>query len=221
RVLRYDLFGRGFSDRPELKYEPEVFVQQLHELMSALKLDKKVTLVGWSMGGAISMYYARKYPDKVSKLVLTASAGFPPKLPMALKLLTLPGLGRWLMSKVGEKSTFAALKGHFSNHDLFPEYYENSKVQMRYKGFKRTLLSTLVNFPFNDLPPLVAEVGRHPRPVLLIWGKKDEITPYEAAAKFKEFIPNLELLDFENAKHAVHYEHFQEVNEKMIAFLNG
>ncbi len=166
------------------------------------------------------MYYARKYPDKVSKLVLTASAGFPPKLPFALKLLTLPGLGKWLMSKIGEKSTFAALQGHFSNPDKFPEYYEKSKVQMQYKGFKRTLLSTLANFPFNELPPLVSDVGKHPRPVLLIWGKKDEITPYEGAIRFKESIPHLELLDFEEAKHAVHYEHFQEVNAKMIAFLN-
>ncbi len=48
-----------------------------------------------------------------------------------------------------------------------------------------------------------------------------KITPYEGAAQFKKFIPHLELLDFEDAKHAVHYEYSQEVNEKVIVFLSS
>ncbi len=71
----------------------------------------------------------------------------------------------------------------------------------------------------NELKPLVTEVGQHSRPVLLIWGKKDELTPYEGAVKFRDAIPHSELLDFDNAKHAVHYEHSQSVNEKLIEFL--
>src|SRR5574338_230364 len=54
RVLRYDLFGRGFSDRPDTDYKIELFVRQLIDLLNALHLTSPVTLVGLSMGGPIS-----------------------------------------------------------------------------------------------------------------------------------------------------------------------
>src|SRR5271169_4886577 len=36
RVLRYDLFGRGWSDRPNARYDAEFFDQQLLQLLDAL-----------------------------------------------------------------------------------------------------------------------------------------------------------------------------------------
>jgi pimeloyl-ACP methyl ester carboxylesterase len=39
RVLRYDLFGRGLSDRPRGRYDLERFVRQLAELLRALQLS--------------------------------------------------------------------------------------------------------------------------------------------------------------------------------------
>ena len=51
RVLRFDLYGRGFSDRPELNYTLDVFVEQLKELSETLKIKKPFHLVGISMGG--------------------------------------------------------------------------------------------------------------------------------------------------------------------------
>src|SRR5690349_15789016 len=61
RVLRYDLFGRGFSDRPELNYDIDLFVRQLKDLLDALAF-KKVHLLGLSMGGPISASFIEKYP---------------------------------------------------------------------------------------------------------------------------------------------------------------
>src|SRR5258708_30381000 len=52
-VLRYDLYGRGYSDRPRTKYGLELFVRQLLELADRLGLGR-INLVGLSMGGAIS-----------------------------------------------------------------------------------------------------------------------------------------------------------------------
>ena len=49
RVLRYDLIGRGFSDRPNVDYDIHLFVRQLKDLLDALEL-KQIDLVGLSMG---------------------------------------------------------------------------------------------------------------------------------------------------------------------------
>jgi len=51
RLLRYDLFGRGFSDRPEARYNIELFLRQLGDLLDELGLTLPVSLVGLSTGG--------------------------------------------------------------------------------------------------------------------------------------------------------------------------
>ncbi len=40
RVLRYDLFGRGFSDRPHLRYDIDLFCKQLRELLDILGFER-------------------------------------------------------------------------------------------------------------------------------------------------------------------------------------
>src|SRR5258706_14425412 len=51
RVLRYDLFGRGFSDRPHCDYNLDLFVNQLADLLDAFRFTRPVNLIGLSMGG--------------------------------------------------------------------------------------------------------------------------------------------------------------------------
>src|SRR5919108_266239 len=52
-VLRYDLFGRGFSDRPATPYNIDLYVRQLSDLLTGLNITRPVSLVGLSMGGPI------------------------------------------------------------------------------------------------------------------------------------------------------------------------
>lgn len=49
-VLRYDLFGRGYSDRPRVEYSLDLFVDQLFHLVRELGLGVPLDLVGLSMG---------------------------------------------------------------------------------------------------------------------------------------------------------------------------
>ncbi|MCF8469920.1 MAG: alpha/beta fold hydrolase, partial [Parvibaculum sp.] len=49
RVLAYDTYGRGYSDRPNTTYDAELMDRQLAELLAALKIDRRIDLVGYSM----------------------------------------------------------------------------------------------------------------------------------------------------------------------------
>jgi triacylglycerol esterase/lipase EstA (alpha/beta hydrolase family) len=51
RVLRDDLYGRGYSDRPALDYTADVFDRQLTELLDAVGRRRQVDVIGMSMGG--------------------------------------------------------------------------------------------------------------------------------------------------------------------------
>ena len=53
-VVRYDAFGRGYSDRPDVDYTPEFYRKQLYELIQQLNLKTPIHLAGLSFGGAIT-----------------------------------------------------------------------------------------------------------------------------------------------------------------------
>ena len=89
RCIGIDLRGFGRSDKPWTGYNYDVFADDIKQVISMLNLQG-VTLVGFSMGGAIVMHYVAKYfSELVSKVVLMGAAA--PVLPkewiihMALK----------------------------------------------------------------------------------------------------------------------------------------
>ncbi|MBL8092488.1 MAG: alpha/beta hydrolase, partial [Anaerolineales bacterium] len=103
-VLRYDLFGRGYSDRPKLQYDIHLFVKQLKELLDKLNF-KKINLVGLSMGGPITAKFVAEYPQYVSKHILIDPAGAKPiKLSTLLKIVKIPLLGELLLGLFGSVS---------------------------------------------------------------------------------------------------------------------
>src|SRR5512143_4045949 len=69
RPLRYDLLGRGYSDRPRVRYDLGLFVRQLAQLLDGLQIEE-VDLVGLSMGGAIATGFTVQFPTRVRRLVL-------------------------------------------------------------------------------------------------------------------------------------------------------
>ena len=69
-VLALDVRGRGDSQwGPAADYNPQVYVSDLKEFLDALGI-KRVSLIGTSMGGIISMMFAGGYPESVERLVL-------------------------------------------------------------------------------------------------------------------------------------------------------
>src|SRR2546426_5943865 len=75
RVFAYDLRGRGDSDKPESGYNVPIHATDLAELIDELGLDRPV-IVGHSLGALIALYFAKQYPEYLSKLVLI-DAGAP------------------------------------------------------------------------------------------------------------------------------------------------
>src|SRR5712672_4506072 len=78
RVITYDRRGFGKSSQPTAGYNYDTFAQDLHKLVTQLKL-RDFNLVGFSMGGGEVARYFGKYGSKgVSKAVIIS--GIPPFL---------------------------------------------------------------------------------------------------------------------------------------------
>ena len=69
RLLRYDARGCGLSDHAVDDFDLDCLVSDLEAVVDAAGLER-FALLGMSQGGAISIGYAARHPERVSHLVL-------------------------------------------------------------------------------------------------------------------------------------------------------
>src|SRR6185369_1931294 len=69
RVLRYDYYGRGYSDRPDIPFTQDLYVRQFTELLEFLHITQPVDLAGLSFGGSVITTIADRHPSRVRSLV--------------------------------------------------------------------------------------------------------------------------------------------------------
>lgn len=220
RVLRYDLFGRGYSDRPDTVYDLELFVRQLLDLLSTLHITLPVDLVGLSMGGAISIGVIDRQPAMVRKLGLIDPGGFPHKTAFGARFLLMPGLGDWIMSLMGDRILLTSMQGDVYQTEIPSEWVGRYRTQMQFKGFKHAILSTLRHGPLDNMADAYARVGKQDREVLLIWGRHDQTVPFEINERVRQAIPHAEFHAIDESGHLPHLEHPKVVNPLLIEFLN-
>lgn len=72
RVIRYDVRGHGRSDSPPTGYAYPLYAEDLAALLAYVEVER-VAVIGMSMGGAIALEFALRYPQRVEALVLVSS----------------------------------------------------------------------------------------------------------------------------------------------------
>jgi pimeloyl-ACP methyl ester carboxylesterase len=219
RVLRYDHYGRGFSDRPRAVYGYDLYDTQLLELIKGLKLKTPLHLVGLSMGGAVSVIFTDRYPDLVSRVCLISPISFPHQISTGQKLAKVPLLGESVMAVAGDSLIKKGVLSSLYKMQRFPEFMEKFEIQLIYRGYVEAILSTLRNISPELVVDAFRQVGKQKRPMMLIWGKDDEILPFSLSRKVKEVIPHIEFHSIDKAGHSSHYEKPEAINPLIVEFL--
>lgn len=221
RVVRYDLFGRGFSDRPEARYDINLFVSQLSDVLDALHYSRLVSLVGLSTGGPITASFTARYPERIHKLILIDPVGAKPfALSRILKVAHVPLLGEVLTGAVVSVRMARLIANSPFDREWIGEFGPRYIRQMEYKGFKRAVLSTIRNHMLDSFLDIYKEIGRLGKPVLLFWGRRDRTIPFKHSEILRAAMPQVEFHALENCGHIPHYEKPDEVNPVLLRFLN-
>ncbi len=218
RVLAYDLYGRGYSDRPAGPYDMDLFVRQLDELLDALDLRQPVDLVGISMGGYVAAAYDNRHPGRVRRMVLLAPQTESIGANASVSFAVMPGVADYLFTVYILPFQLVEKKGEFAAFGLPDTWRERYLDMMQYKGFRAALISTLRTLkgdPFDEY----RQVGERDVPVLLLWGDQDQTNPVENAPRVQEAIPQADLRIIPGARHASPYERPEAVNPLMVEFL--
>jgi pimeloyl-ACP methyl ester carboxylesterase len=220
RVLRYDLIGRGYSDRPHVDYNIQLFVRQLKELLDALGLEK-VNLVGLSMGGPITAAFISQNPERVRRHVLIDPAGATRvALPPMLEALKIPIFGELAFGLFGSVRMVKGIASDMLDQETVAYFQNQYKVQMQFKGFKRAILSTIRNNMLESFYETYLHVGKLQKPTLLFWGIDDKTIPFETSKVILQAIPHAEFHAIENCGHIPHYEKPGVVNPILLEFLS-
>lgn len=210
RVLRYDQFGRGYSDRPNVVYDKQLYFTQLKDLIAALHLKTPVSLVGVSFGGEVATNFTVAYPDLVNKVVLI-DPGYPSAKPNVPSFVT-----DFQEATHADKRAQGQL-ADFKYPERQPTWVELYRPQMEYKGFRRAIVSTQYNYDYNGRQSNIALNNQH-KPVLLIWGKEDKTVPFTYSDSIRSVLKT-EFLPVEDAGHLPYIEQSGIVNPALVTFL--
>ena len=215
RVIRFDTFGRGFSDRPDTPYNGELFERQIVDLIDALDLERPVDVIGLSMGGAIVMRFAANHPELVRKIVLVDPAHKASPSPSYAKPIGSYLIAVNLMPVIAEGQLT-----DFLYPENYPTWVDQYRVQMQYKGFRRAITSTIYEFTTEDHLANYRKVEETGLPVKLIWGVEDQ-TIDVAGAKTVQSVLDVDYMPIEDSGHLPHIEQADIVNPAIVKFLLG
>ena len=219
RTLRFDHYGRGWSDRLDVDYDLELYVSTVAQLLAHLHEDEPVALMGSSMGAIASAEYALRHPQSVRVLVLLGPAGFPLEASPLARAIAVPGLGDYLMTVAGDRSLAAHNRRYFHDPAPYSAFQARFEEQLRVVGSKAAILSTMRHTPVQAYVDRYAELEPLDLPILIVWGRQDAAFPYVHHTEAQAAMPSAALLTVEEAGHLPMLEQPGSVMPRVIEFL--
>ena len=211
-----DLLGFGASSKPmSIDYRSDAQATRLHELLQAKGLAANIHVGGNSMGGAISVAYAAKYPKEVKSLWLVDSAGFwSAGIHEALAGATLENNPLLINSN----------EDFYNMYDFImykPPYLPKSvkavfaQERIANKELHAKILEQIVTDNVEERAKVIAQ---YKIPTLVVWGEQDQIIKPETVNLIKEIIPQSEVIMMPEVGHVPMVEALEKTADDYKAF---
>ena len=201
RVLAPDLPGHGISQVKGPVHTMEFLADTVVKAMNVAGVEKFLA-VGHSMGGYVTMELLRKYPDRLSGIVLmhsTPNADSPDKKEQRLREIALVDEGKKeLLARMSPEKGFAP-----ENRQRFARQIEELSEQAvltEDEGIK-AILRGMMERRDNNQTMRESKV-----PQLIILGRHDEHIPVETAEKMIEAQPQARVVWLDNCGHTSYIE---------------
>ena len=214
RVILPDLICFGYSDKPtDVEYPLAFFVECLKQALDAIGIDK-VTLIGNSLGGAVSLGFALVHPESVERLVLMAPGGVS-DMP---DYLAMPGMAAMFAHMAtGQPFTHETMKAFFIKAFVVnPACVDDTLVAERLALMKLQNPQVMKTM---KVPNLTERLGEIECPALTLWGINENMMPENGILRLAKGLKNGRLLTVPNCGHWVMIEHRELFNRTVLDFL--
>jgi pimeloyl-ACP methyl ester carboxylesterase len=198
RVLVYDLYGRGLSDAPQGPQDAAFFIRQLNDLLANQGVGQDLTLIGYSMGGAIATAFAAAHPERVKRLILLAPIGMGhAEDGMARFVRRTPFIGDWL------HLAFYPARARRQTGPMATVQL----AELDRKGYLPAILSSVRGIIQDRQQANHRTIGRADVPVVALWGDKDAVVPLSGLGNLAQWNRNARQEVIAGAGHGMPYTH--------------
>jgi pimeloyl-ACP methyl ester carboxylesterase len=216
-VIAIDLPGFGRSEK-SMKFinSYENFAKLIAACIDYFDL-KEVYLTGHSMGGQISLYTAKLFPEKIKKLILLNSSAYLQPSGHWVKLLSyVPFFYLFIKNRVLKQGVRSTLEIALFDHSVITEeMIKEYGRPLNEKNFYKSLLR-LIRYREGDLRS--EQVQQITTPALLIYGKEDRVVSLKAAKKLEKDLPNAKLFIHPGTGHLFTDEIPEKLSEQIRSF---
>jgi len=224
RVITYDRRGFGQSSKPSIGYNYDTFTDDLHTLVTKLRL-RDFALVGFSMGGGeVARYFGKYGSNRVSKAVFMAAV--PPFLlktadnPEGVDGSAFEGIKAAVLA---DRPAFLSqfLSNFFNVDELGGKLVSDQVVQLCWNiaagASPKGTLDCVTAFSSTDFRNDLKQIDV---PTLIIHGDRDRIVPFPVSAqRMPEFVKRSKVIAIAGAPHGLNWTHASKVNPELVRFL--
>ena len=217
RVLTYDLFGRGLSDRPDGVQNRGFFLTQLRDLLEHEGIGGDLMIVGNSMGGGIATAFSAAEWERVDRLLLFAPTGLAPGITDRMELR--PVIGDWLALTVFGRRERRRIAEVDLRSPALPDLPERQMAETRTQGYAAAVLSSMRHM-ISDVMDREHKLLRDRfTATLAIWGGLDDVIPGQAAGNLADWNREAHQVTFDDAGHGLIITHPDQIRSALQDWL--
>ena len=205
-MIRFDLPGFGLTGpSPSGDYTLAAYSRFVVDVLEKLGI-KQAILAGNSLGGAVAWKTAADYPDRVSKLILVDSAGYPyepESIPIGFRLAQIRALAPLLQRLLPRSLIESSVRNVYADPskvtpELVDRYYELTLREGNRKALGDRFKAGNERFS--------SQIKQVKQPALVLWGAQDRLIPVAQAQLFAKDIAGSQLQVFDGLGHVPHEE---------------
>ncbi len=208
RVITPDLRGYGASPKPEGEYSMRAMADDILALMDQLGLEKAI-VAGHSMGGYITLAFAKAYPHRLNGigLVATQAAADLPERRQARLIL---------VDEIKRKGPQAVIPATLNKYSRNPEVLKYTQELMQ-NADPHVLMACLKGMADReDMLDFLKEISV---PTVVIAGEQDDLIPIERAFEVVERLQRGWMVSIPNAGHMPMMEAPERVSSAFVELL--
>jgi pimeloyl-ACP methyl ester carboxylesterase len=223
RVVLLDLPGFANSPTPIAKLSPDRYVRLLHFVKTRFS-TKPITVVGHSMGAAVTLGYAHQFPDDIKQIAIIDAAGIlqrtafvkhsaTDRIPLNTELLPNPLLAYVVgLQDVGNNMIEKMLRLPDPTAILNKNEMVWGMTLKKYPNINAALSLIEENFS--------AAIFEQQKPVFILWGKQDQVAPLRTGQLLFANITHSKLNIIDDAGHSPMLSHPQLVSQYLLSNFN-
>jgi pimeloyl-ACP methyl ester carboxylesterase len=223
RVLTFDLPGFGRSSKGHELYSPTRYAEFVHAL-AGQRTRRPFHLLGHSMGGAIAIAFAARFPDDVGRLVLIDAAGILHRKAY-VNFAAFAGIDNLLglFAAPAKELANAAMEATSAQVEPLLPGTPDPSLLLENEVLRKTVLDTPTRIAalaviMEDFAPAIAAIRA---PSWIVWGARDGVASLRAGKLLAARLPHAQLRVIDKSGHDPMLDAPEALSSHVLEALTG